>query len=150
MRELLQSVAIGDLDAFDELTQQTCHQGSVSEVAFAAVPHLVEIARAAPATERSARALVLVGWIVASREIDAGEPCPPDLETDYSAALPVARALAAGALQSAVEDPIARWLLFGALAALHQQPDLAYHMMLSGPDLSCPECGEPIRFRVPR
>lgn len=123
-RELLESIVAGDLEAFAELGHQTCHQGSVGEVAYAVVPHLVAVARAEPGSDRGGQALSLVGWIVASREIDAhADPCRSDLASSYASALPEALDLAASALRRSIADPGTCWSLIGTVAALQGQTD---------------------------
>lgn len=54
-RELLERIVAGEVEPFEKLGHQTCHQGSVGEVAYAAVPHLVAVARTAPDTEPGGR-----------------------------------------------------------------------------------------------
>lgn len=67
--ELLQQFYNNDESAWSEFYQQVCHQYTVGETVYVAVPHLVEIARINE--KHSFRALMLstVGTIVASMQV---------------------------------------------------------------------------------
>lgn len=133
----------------DELHHQLCHQHSVGEVAFAAMPHLVEIARLATNTEKRMESLALVGNIVASRAAYK-QDCPlipDDLSHDYEIALDDARRLTADILGQSVLSAEESHFLLATLAALHGRHEIALLMMDTLPDqISCPMCGDLIEF----
>jgi hypothetical protein len=65
---LLQRFRDGDDSELDELYHQVCHQNSVGEVAYPAVPHLVAMAANAPPPMRD-RLIAVVGSVVASMSV---------------------------------------------------------------------------------
>jgi hypothetical protein len=72
-------------DWYDPLFQELLHQYTLSEAAYAAIPHLVDIARQRPETAKYL--VVLAGQCYAhAGEADAPE-IPPDLEDGWQAAL---------------------------------------------------------------
>lgn len=142
--------ARSDPSALDELHEQTCHQLSVGEVAYAVVPHLVSLASAVD-LEARIRALAIVGCVAAGAAAfpRATPPIPPDLQQDYRESLKAALPLALGVLGSESLGPGQVTDLLGTVAALRGHHNLALHLLLHGgsnDDLSCPECGEPIVF----
>lgn len=146
--ELLKQAKGGDLAAYDELNHQLCHQFSVGEVAYAAVPHLVELARIAEADVK-VKPLAIVGAIAASRLVHkkTAPPLTDEWRDDYEKANEAALWLTAVALRERSSDPAESYELIATLAALQGHGDLAMFLFL-GPhdDLSCPECGESITW----
>lgn len=148
---LLRDIRSGAGDDFGELYHQCCHQLGVGEVAYAVVPHAIDIARARPVRAR-VLPLVIAGTVAACCAAFPSQtpPVPDDLRADYDGAAGPALVMAAGA----VAEP--GWRrgevveLLGVVAAFQGHCDLAIHLLLHGGsdhDLSCPECGEYIRWR---
>lgn len=145
---LIAQVRAGSLDAMHELFEQCCHQFTVEDVAFAVVPHLVDIASTRPASRRL-DVLRTVGAVSAGRSVHRSTtpPVPADLAMEYAAAN-------ARALELATHDLVEQLApshsieLLGVVAALREHGDLAMHILLGGgnTNLSCPECGADIRF----
>ena len=147
--KLLRRVRDGDDSAYDELYHQICHQFSVGAVAYIAVPHLVRIARDA-APGRRVRPLSIVGTVVAARNAypKGAAPLRDEWRPEYFAANQEALGLAAELLRQLGPEPPEAQEILATIAALHGLADLAMHLFLQGgvTELSCPECGEPIKF----
>ena len=145
--QLIIKVQAGDDSALDELYQQLCHQNTVSKVAFAAVPHLISIARNPLNIKRRAMLLSTIGSIVASRQCysRSAAKLPDEWKTDFIQACDEARILAAESLLTPALDTEDSFQLIGALAALHGHSNLAL-LLESGLNFYCPECGEYIEF----
>jgi hypothetical protein len=135
---------------FAELYHQACHQFGVGEVAYAIAPHLIDIAAGLPPRQRM-WPLVITGTVAAVR---AGwprttPPVPEDLRADYDRANVQALRMATEALRDRLQwSPGEVLELLAVVAGLHGSTDLAMHLFLLGgtDELSCPSCGEPIRF----
>lgn len=152
---LLRELRDGKEENWAELYEQTCHQFTLrGELAYAVVPHVVEIATHLP-VHQQLWPLVIAGSVAACQMAfpSSSPPIPYDLTDDYAASAQVALQLATAALN------VADWRrgevaqLLGVVAALHGHCDLALHLLLHGGsdgDLSCPECGEYIRLRENR
>ncbi len=146
--ELLKQVHSGDVSAYAELLHQCSHQFTFGEVAYAVLPHLTRIASECSPEARTLP-LKLIGSIEASRGMAPCPELPADLTQGYLAAKAAALPLALDALNVIRDDALAPTQLLATVAALHGQYDLALHVFLSGPELSCPSCGEYIRYREP-
>lgn len=72
-------------DVWDELWQHLYHQGAVGDASYAAVPHLVRIARNLSSRDRSFYGLV--STIEVERHRKSNPPLPAWLANDYVAAL---------------------------------------------------------------
>lgn len=144
---LLKQARGGDAAAFDELLHQVCHQMTVGEVAYAIVPHLVELARHSVLSDR-VHALTIVGWVVAAAQLNMAPAVPADLDSDYRESQQPALILTLRALEDSSHDRNVVLDLLGVAAALKGNPHLAIHLLLhdGNGDLSCPGCGEYIRF----
>jgi hypothetical protein len=146
---LLRQARDGDESAYGELYHQVCHQFSVGAVAYAAVPHLVQIARDAD-PRRRAQPLSIVGTVAAARAAHptSAAPLREEWRAEYLAANAEALRLAAESLQRAGLEPADAQELVATVAALHGLTDLAMHLFLQGgvTELSCPVCGEVIEF----
>ena len=145
--ELLRQIRAGQTEPYDELGHQICHQMSVGEVAYAVVPHLVDLAtNAAPANRL--KPLSLVGYVIASRAclLSQAPEIPEGLLADYEAAVTHALPLALESLRKTSWSPYDANHLIATVSALHGRADVAMQLFLSSPDLTCPECGEYIRF----
>jgi hypothetical protein len=150
--ELLTSAKAGDISALAELQHQACHQFSVGEVAYAIVPHLVELASAFESeSEARVQALTIIGCVAAGAAAFASEASSPpsDLHEEYYEALRSALPLALAALESETLSPGQVTNLLGVVAVLKRRVNLALHLLLHGGsdgELSCPECGEYIAW----
>lgn len=145
--ELLTQLWDGDESAMDELYQQICHQYSVGETAYVAVPHLVAIARRSTNLSFKAWLLDIVGTVVASAKcypLDA-PPIRDEWKEEFELACAEACKLAGEQIQQPNLDPSDSFSLILALAALHGHSNLSL-LMQNGPDFGCPSCGEPIEY----
>ena len=84
--------------AWFDLWSALCHQGDTYTASYAAVPHLVAIARTRRGSNSQFDALHLVSCIELARLEEHGPALSPFLEGAYRAALAEARALVAEAL----------------------------------------------------
>lgn len=148
---LLQEIRAGTGANWAELYHQACHQFSImGDLAYAVVPHAVDIASRLPVRDRL-WPLSIAGTVVACRMAFPGSspPVPDDLRADYEASAHIALQMATQALNET------NWRrgdvveLLGIVAAFHGHCDLAMHLFLhGGSDLaksSLPECGD-LRF----
>lgn len=139
----------GDETVYVELYHQLCHQNTVGEVAYIAVPHLAHIARNALPQKR-VWPLGIIGTIVASRaafpEITA--PFNKEWLNDYSLALKEALVLSTESLQCNELSPSETQELIATVSALNGLTNLAMLLFLQGglTELSCPICGEYLSY----
>jgi len=123
------------------LSEQFLHSGSITDCAYAVVPHVVcEIERAA-ATKRLYY-LADIAWIEATR-CEPGSPVlSSDLADGYHGAIAYARRLSVECLSLEWPKTEFRYLL-GILACLHGHGVLGDTLIdLSGLGAECPRCGE--------
>ena len=99
-----------------DLWSALCHQGDTYTASYAALPHLVAIAKL-PLFKRRYDPLLLVGCIELARLEGRGPAVPEDLARAYARAVDEARLLAETALRSAW-DADSREAFAGSLAAL--------------------------------
>ena len=131
-------------DWYDTLIQELLHQYTLGQVAFAAVPHLVSIARRWPDTRK--HLMVLVGACYAHSG-DAGGPAVPSyLQQEWRSA----RTAALPIILEVLEDPQLdegdiRYLL-SSLAALKGQNGLSIAIEALDTEMECPQCGSGITF----
>jgi hypothetical protein len=111
--ESLPPDAGSEAEPYFSLWSALCHQGDVYTGSYAAVPHIVRIMGTAP--ERVPMTLFLmVACIEIARCKGRGPAVPPDLQTDYSAALARIPELVAGAARARWDH----WYCGAALAAV--------------------------------
>jgi hypothetical protein len=124
---------------YDELFQELCHQYTVSEAAYAALPHLVALAR----ENREARKhlLVLAGCCYASAQLPDTEPGPAAWEEEWRASARDAIPLVAEVLSAQQLSESDLRYLFLSLAAFHGYPSLALAMEALDTEIECPNCG---------
>ena len=126
-------------DWYDDLFQELCHQYTVSEAAYAALPHLVRLAAQSETTRK--HLLVLIGACYAAAHLPGAHPVPEDLEEAWHSAARAAIPLVGQAL---AEPPLSesdlRYLLF-SIAALHGYRALAYVIEGLDAEIACPNCG---------
>lgn len=124
---------------YDDLFQELCHQYSVSEAAYAALPHLVALA-AKPGIARN-DLLVLIGACFASAQLPDAPPIPVELQAEWDSAARQAIPLLGQALaEHGISESELRYLLF-AIAALQGNPALAYFIEGFDSEIECPNCG---------
>ena len=111
IEEFLTRLATGDETAIEDLSGSLVHQNSVYSASYAAVPHLVDIARRLDDPDLKANTLILVGQIASSSDFRSNTGLAPDIDTAYRAALPEALKLAIATLQLAFEPYDAVYLL---------------------------------------
>lgn len=148
---LLQAIRAGAVGELGELYHQCCHQLTVGEVAYAAVPHVIDIARGLLPRGR-VLPLVIAGTVAACRTAFPSQapPIPDDLRADYEASAGPALQMATAALAEPGWRRGEVVELLGVVAAFQGHCDLAIHLFLHGrsdDDLHCPECGEYLRWR---
>ena len=99
-----------------QLWSALCHQGDTYTASYAAVPHLVAIAKL-PAFQHRYDPLQLVGCIELARLENRGPAIPDDLAASYAQAVAEAKVLAEAALGRAWDED-SRLAFAGSLAAL--------------------------------
>ncbi len=104
----LRRLEAGD-DVWDELWQELHHQGDVGEASYAALPHLVRIARTLP--RRDWNFYGLVSTIEVERHRKSNPPPPAWLAEDYAAAMRHVLDLALGDLRGSEDPAIVRSIL---------------------------------------
>lgn len=110
-----------------ELWSSLCPRGATYSAGYAAVPHLLRIAKL-PAFRFRVDPLLLIASIELARLERRGPLIPEDLETDYQAAVAEARELAEAAVPHAWDDE--SWVAFkGSAAALRGDVTTARAML---------------------
>jgi hypothetical protein len=113
---LITRLSKGGREVLGDLYGAICHQGTVYDASFAAVPHLVDIALSAQDPNFRAEVLVLVGSIAKSTDDARRGPSPADIHFAYAGALDRARPLIASTLKESLKPPGAIYLLEAAAA----------------------------------
>ncbi|MFF3855488.1 hypothetical protein [Micromonospora sp. NPDC002575] len=133
-----------DQERFSDLWPYLCSEGTAWPAAYAAVPHLVDIARALAPGERD-EYLIVVGLVVAcSGEYgEVSNDLPDDLAEDYRRALPEALPLLAETMAGGPHDDVETRYLLATAAALKGHPELA-ELLNELDTIECPACGEPV------
>jgi len=149
---LLREIRAGAGADWAELYHQACHQLTIGgDLAYAIVPHVVDIAGRLPVRERI-WPLEIAGTVAACQIAfpSSSPPVPEDLCADYEASAQPALQMATQALSETGWGRGQVVQLLGVVAAFQGLCDVAIHLFLHGgsdDDLSCPECGEYIRWR---
>jgi hypothetical protein len=136
-------------DAYGELYHQVCHQGNIgsdSDLAYAVVPHLIQIAQGVSRQEQL-WPLIIVASVVTSWLVypEGSGSIPIDLQEEYDRACNLALKISVRALEEtgyAKDDSIQ---FLAVVTALHGHGNLAM-LMMQGADLNCPLCGEAIGY----
>ncbi|MFC8846811.1 MULTISPECIES: hypothetical protein [unclassified Micromonospora] len=133
-----------DQERFSDLWPYLCSEGTAWPAAYAAVPHLVDIARQLPPAGRD-EYLIVVGLVAtcsgAYGQTSAG--LPDDIADAYRRALPEALTLLAQTLAGASHDDVDTRYLLSAAAALKGHPELA-ELLDDLDTVECPACGAPV------
>ena len=124
---------------YHDLFQELCHQYTVSEAAYAALPHLVTLAK----DDESARKhlLVLGGSCCAFSQLPGAPPIPAGLEKEWYAAARDAIPLLAEVLSAEQLSESDLRYLFLSLAAFHGHYSLALAIEALDSEVQCPNCG---------
>jgi hypothetical protein len=124
---------------YHELFQELCHQYTVSEAAYAALPHLVTLAR--DNKEARTQLLVLAGSCYAFSQLPEASPIPADLEVEWDAAARDTIPLLTEVLSTeGLAESDLRYLLF-SLAAVQGHHSLALAIESLDAEIECPSCG---------
>lgn len=142
-RLLSRAIAGDPLDEwYDDLFQELLHQYTLSQVAYAAMPHLVEITRQRP--DARMHLLVLIGACYA-HAADPGVPLiPSEFEMEWHSTPQEALRLICALLAEGQFDEVEMRYLLASLAALHGQPQLSQVIEALDVEITCPQCGADI------
>ena len=121
---LLRQAATGaDLDIwFEYLVQELVHQYTVSEVAYAALPHIIQLAEAFPDWRTD---LLILAGVCVSYGDQPPAAIAEEYEADLSAAVGPARVMLGELLSHEQDSDSDVIYLLSALAAFHDCRDLA-------------------------
>ncbi len=139
--QLLSKAAAGDpLDEwFDDLFQELLHQYTLSEVAYAAVSHLVRIANERQDVRKAL--VVLIGGCYAYSDESRSPPIPQDFEEEWRLARHEALLLALEVLRDPDLDENDTRYLLSSVAALKGEKELSVAIESLDVEIQCPECG---------
>ncbi|KPI02596.1 hypothetical protein OK074_5259 [Actinobacteria bacterium OK074] len=134
-----------DCGRFGELWPYLCSEGTAWPAAYAAVPHLVAIARGLPAAGRDDYLYVVGLVVICSGELgQTPDDLPDDIADAYRRALPEALTLLAETLATAEHDQVMTRYLLAAMAALKGHPEYAEILNELDVYAECQSCGEPM------
>jgi hypothetical protein len=132
-----------DDQVWAELLEQCVHQRGLRRIAYAAVPHLVQLAVAQDRWWHP-DVLLAFGWAAQPCPGDLVEPVPADLAEGYRHALAGAAVLALRAVRERQYPDDARFCtVLAAAAYLHHRPAagaLLESIAVSSPEPICPSC----------
>jgi hypothetical protein len=115
-----------------------CHQGDVYTATYAAIPHIIAIAKARHTVPLDC--LNFVGYAEACRHHKRAPDLPPELKADYEAALLDAAELFIDALKRKWNEEETKVLL-GGLASVRGHPRLGEVIIDLESSFQCLECG---------
>jgi hypothetical protein len=124
---------------YDELFQELLHQYTVSEAAYAAVPHLVDIA--SEREDLREPLLVLVGGCYTFSQTPEAAPVPAELEGEWHDAARQAIPIMGAVLGKDQPSQSTLRYLFSSLAALNGHYALAVVLEALDVEVECPNCG---------
>ncbi len=124
---------------YDDLFQELCHQYTLSEAAYAALPHLVTLAR--DREEARKHLLVLAGICYAGSQLPDAPPIPAGLEQEWHAAARDAIPLLAKVLAADQHSESDLRYLAMSLAAFNGHYSLALAIEALDSEIQCPNCG---------
>ncbi|WP_147477185.1 hypothetical protein [Corallococcus sp. AB038B] len=127
-----------------ELWGALFHPGSICSGAYAAIPHVVEVALAHPGPVTRRECAVVVGITVLEGPVDV---VPEEFRTDFQTAIAHARRLALEELRVATPRLTTHLHLLMALAGLSGWKRLGYQIDGLAADqleTKCPKCGVPL------
>jgi hypothetical protein len=123
---------------YDELFQELLHQYTVSEAAYAAIPHLVEIAD--EREELREQLLMLIGACYAFSQTPEATPITAELEENWRGAARQAIPIMGGVLGRSQPSQSNLRYLFSSLAALNGHYSLAVVLEALDSEIECPHC----------
>ena len=124
---------------YDDLFQELCHQYTVSEAAYPALPHLAALAEKNEAARIPL--LVLVGACYGAAQSEDAAPIIAEFQAEWHAAARKAIPLVCQSLsEQGISDNELRYLL-SSLAALHGDHKLADFIEGYDSIVECPNCG---------
>lgn len=115
----------GELSLWPALVVAICHQDTVYSASYAAVPHLVRIARTHPTNERAFDALQIAALIETNRLCGRGPVIPEELRGPYNVAVQLMPIVVAELLRLHKGEDDAR-IAMCAIAAAMGQGELAF------------------------
>jgi hypothetical protein len=124
---------------YDELFQELCHQYTVSEAAYAALPHLVTLAQ--DNKEARKHLLVLAGCCYAFAQLPDTLPISAEWEEEWHAAAQDAIPLVAEILSAQQLSESDLHYLLLSLVAFHGHTSLARSLEALDAEVECPNCG---------
>jgi len=123
---------------YDDLFQELCHQYTVSEAAYAAMPHLVVLARQ---SEIARKHLARSHWcLLCSAQMPNSRPIP---KTWHQSGIPRpgSHTIVGNSLtEDGISETDLRYLL-SSITALHGYHSLAYVIEGLDTEIECPNCG---------
>jgi len=140
LRQLYEQV---EENTWSEIYGRLVHQGSVSNSAYAAVPHVVAVARTLP---RDRRLEYLIFAAAVAHGYDR-KPIPEDLKAEFDAAIEATRAMAFEILETEAVSEACLPYLFESLAATCGLPLLARILERFSNeefDFTCRHCSTPL------
>jgi hypothetical protein len=148
--ELLRRLWEGDVSVLNELFEQACHQFTASEVGYAVVPHLAELAEQRQSVGFRVEALGVIGSMMAAKLVHhrSGDRVPETIKEDYERANVRSLSLASKMLADARLTSRESTVLIAVVAALRELSNLSLFILLGDcrEELYCPSCGEPIEY----
>jgi hypothetical protein len=135
-------------EAWEEVWSALCHQETVYEATYAAVPHLVEVAKGAKTLKERAGVYFFVPFAFACSKYPEATQCPREFADAFDVALKELESLI-------LEDLKLDWppldLRYTAAGLLFLKGDPAGGKLLEAYDTLCDECVEwtsPFKFSV--
>lgn len=115
-----------------------CHQGDVYTATFAAMPHIVAMAKNKSEREQF-DCLNFIGYAEGCRHREGAPPIPSDLKNDYLAAIAAAPEMFLAGLKQNWDEEETK-ILLGGLAATKGYPKLGDVIIRLDSTLTCLEC----------
>lgn len=115
-----------------------CHQGDVYTATYAAMPHIIDMARRKRAREQF-DCLSFVAYAEACRHRKGAPPIPADLKDDYLASIEAAQEIFLASLKQKWDEEETKTLL-GGFAAAKGYPKLGDVIIRLDSTLTCLEC----------
>ena len=139
--ELLSVALNNGLDAalYEELFQSLVHQYTLSMAAYAALPHLLEIAQIFPQDRKDL--LLLAGWCYACSALPNAPSLPSDLAQAWHLVPFRAIPMTAEILKEEIPSQDEMRALLSVLAAFNGHFSLAFALEALDVEIECPQCG---------
>lgn len=124
---------------YDDLSQELCHQYTISEASYAALPHLVLLAR--DREEARKHLLVLAGICYACSQLPDAPSIPAGFEQEWHAAAQNALPLLAKVVAEEQHSESDLRYLAMSLAAFNGHYSLGLAIEALDSEVQCPNCG---------